>query len=172
MLVTAAGLFFDGDLRVVSGLSFDPWNSDLERAVVSERRRGAARVDGGTRRQCHVSIECEAAAGKPHLESLVKVPEPVDPDLDFVVLEPDLDVAGRHARGVEDREVGVLALEEVDRERPGLLGTPDRATDCLDDRVPDGFAEFAYHSSMASSDSVSWQYGQTKSATPTSSGIS
>jgi hypothetical protein len=104
----------------------------------------------------------------------VELAKAIDLDLDPAVDEPDLDVAAGRAGDVEDDEVGVVALEQVVREWRPLLDPADAATDTLEHGGRRRLAELPQpaHSSISRSPSVPRQYGQTKSASPTSSGMS
>jgi len=83
---------------------------DLERAVVGDGRGRLPGIDGHVLRDRGGAVERESSTGEPHLEALVEVTEPVDPDFDLAVEKADLDVLAADTRRVEDHQVGVVAL--------------------------------------------------------------
>jgi hypothetical protein len=145
---------------------------DVKRTLWLERRLRLRGVDRRCLGEGHRAIKCETAAGKAHLEGIPELAEAVDADEDSAVLEADLHVLAGRAGGVEHRQIGVVAFEQVHREWRALLGATRRAPDCLQNHFADGLADIAYHSSTSESGAVSPQYGQAKSETPTSLGMS
>jgi hypothetical protein len=82
----------------------------LKRAVVGDGRGRVLGVDRRLLRDRGRPIERESPAREPHLEALVEVAEPVDPDFDLTVEKADLDILASDAGRVEDDQVRVVAL--------------------------------------------------------------
>ncbi len=147
VVVTVVVGLLDGDLAVLVGAAFR--HADGEGAVGPQRRGGGLGVDAGVGGQDDLAVERQPAAGEAQVEPLAEVTEPVDPDLDGVSDVAHLDVAGGGAGGVEHREVGVVALEQVDRQRSPLLDPARRPAQVLEDGVADRAAQLSDHSSTS-----------------------